>query len=188
VPEGLVKWILSFCTNRTGSVGVGSYTSQMERIQHAGIPQGSPLSPILYVFYNANLVEGRMSKDQGSLGFIDDFTAWVTALDTQAATEMLQRQVIPKAEKWSRESGATFEADKTGLVHFTRPRDTRANTGEAQGGLHFMGTSIKPQDRVKILGVVLDHNLKMSAHLDKVILAATRKCLAISRLRGIRQA
>lgn len=54
---------------------VGDYESPISEIEHAGIPQGSPLSPILYVFYNANLVQGRISKSEGSIGFIVDYNA-----------------------------------------------------------------------------------------------------------------
>ena len=42
IPESMVKWIRSFCEQRTGSVVVGSYTSALTPITHAGIPQDSP--------------------------------------------------------------------------------------------------------------------------------------------------
>ena len=71
----MVNWIRSSREQRTGNVVVGKYTSALTTIGHAGIPQGSPLSPMLYVFYNANLVEGQMGTYGGSIGFIDDFMA-----------------------------------------------------------------------------------------------------------------
>lgn len=49
----------------------GDYESPVQVIEHAGIPQGSPLSPILYVFYNENLVQGCINKSEGFLDFID---------------------------------------------------------------------------------------------------------------------
>jgi hypothetical protein len=75
IPGDLVTWIESFCKGRKASVVVGDYESPISEIEHAGIPQGSPLSPILYVFYNANLVQGRISTSEGSIGFIDDYNA-----------------------------------------------------------------------------------------------------------------
>ena len=97
VPEVMVKWIRSFCEQRTGNVVVGKYTSALTSIAHAGIPQGSPLSPMLYVFYNANLVEGRIGADGGSIGFIDDFTAWRTAASCAETTRKLQSEVLRTA-------------------------------------------------------------------------------------------
>jgi len=39
---------------------------------------------------------------------------------------------------------------------------------------------------MKILGVVLDHKLKITAHIDKTVTSATHNCLALGPLRGIR--
>ena len=52
---------------------VGGYESEAREIEYAGIPQGSPLSPLLYIFYNADLVERRIDSRGGALGFVDDF-------------------------------------------------------------------------------------------------------------------
>ena len=60
--------------------GMGDYESGVRDIEHAGIPQGSPLSPFLCVFYNANLVQSRLEKSGGSIGFVDDYNAWVAGL------------------------------------------------------------------------------------------------------------
>lgn len=182
VPDGMVKWIRSFCEDRSGSLMVGGYVAECSPIAHAGIPQGSPLSPILYCFYNASLVESIISKKGGSLGFIDDFTAWRTGSDRVETTEKLQNEVLQVAERWSAESGATFEASKTGSIHFERSSVDE----QARPSLRFLGSEIRPQDKIKILGVVLDKKLKMTAHIDKIVTSATQKCLASGRLRGIR--
>jgi hypothetical protein len=55
-----------FCTGRHASVTVGSYESEVAEIEYAGIPQGLPLSPLLYVFYNADLVEKPIDGQGGS--------------------------------------------------------------------------------------------------------------------------
>ena len=52
--------------------------------------------------------------------------------------------------------------------------------------LHFFDNEINPQDMIKILEGVLDCKVSLTAHCDKSITAATKKCLAIGRLRGIR--
>lgn len=182
VPAAMVKWIRSFCEDRTGSVVVGRYVSERTRIAHAGIPQGSPLSPMLFIFYNANLVDSLIGPQGGSLGFVDDFTAWRTGVDREETKRKLRSEVLRPATRWSRESGATFEASKTGLIHF----DFKRVEEERGSPLRFFGAEIKPQDKIKVLGVILDDKLRMAPHIEKIVERATKKCLAIGRLRGIR--
>lgn len=182
IPEMMVAWIRSFCEGRAGKVIVGQYESAMRPIAHAGIPQGSPLSPILYIFYNAGLVRGDIDASKGSLGFVDDFTTWVTTPSAMEGTSAIQRDVIPKIEQWAEQSGATFDLEKTAFVHFVRPR-SKVN---AETSLKFRGVEVVSKPAVKLLGVILDAHLNMSAHLEKVTLAATKKCLAIGRLREMR--
>ena len=57
VPHTAVKWIRDFCSSRKAQAALGSFESEARQIESPGIPQGSPLSPLLYVFYNANLVD-----------------------------------------------------------------------------------------------------------------------------------
>lgn len=185
IPPELVAWIESFCSGRKASVVVGDYESPARAIEHTGIPQGSPLSPILYVFYNANLVQGPINTREGSIGFIDDYNAWVTGPSAAENTRKLQMQLLPRVEKWARESGAVFEADKTAFIHFVRPLQP------AQGPsnhLVFGGKTISPKGSVKILGVTLDSGLSMDEHVSKVVARAIGKCMALRRIRGVRPA
>ena len=49
VPSLAVRWIRNFCDGRHAQVTVGGFESEVSPIEFAGIPQGSPLSPLLYV-------------------------------------------------------------------------------------------------------------------------------------------
>src|SRR5579859_383311 len=76
IPEFIVRWVESFLSDRTMHLRFNRIDS--ERIQiEAGVPQGSSISPILYLFYNADLLEipGSMEapeRRRSSWGFIDD--------------------------------------------------------------------------------------------------------------------
>jgi hypothetical protein len=152
-----------------------------DSIAQDGIPQGSPLFPILYIFYNANLVEQPIHKTKGALGSADDHLAWVVEESIDENIRSLQTTIIPKAEGWARESGAIFEPPKTGLNHFTRRNEKEGHEGPE---LRFQGQDITASADVKLLGVTLDSKMKFQQHVATVTARATRQCLAIRRLQG----
>ena len=70
--ERTVNWMASFLSNRHTSIAIDGYQSKEYQIKTA-IPQGLPLSPILYLFYNADLIdECNIKADAMSTGYIDD--------------------------------------------------------------------------------------------------------------------
>jgi hypothetical protein len=83
----------------------------------------------------------------------------------------------------SRQSGATFEADKTSLINFTK----RAETDDSRA-VQFNNIAILPQQSVKFLGITLDKKLAIDEHLSSVIKKGTRACLSLQAIKGTRPA
>ena len=57
IPEKLLRWIEAFCSERTATIQINGQSSEVRSLPQAGLPQGSPLSPILFLFFNADLVQ-----------------------------------------------------------------------------------------------------------------------------------
>lgn len=163
VPEVLVKWVEAFCSNRSASIVVNGKTSGVMDLPQAGLPQGSPLSPILFLFFNANLVQSITNKNKGAIAFIDDYSAWVTGSSASENVVKLQRTVVARAEEWEATSGATFEAEKTMLIHFTRNEQRWSDQP-----IVIKGREVHPKTEVKILGVVFDQELRFKAHAGRI--------------------
>ncbi len=120
IPEQMVQWIQNFCANRTATVTINGDISCKTALAQAGLPQGSPLSPILYLFFNAELVQGVINKNKGSIAFIDDFTAWVTSPSITENLNKIRTSITLHLESWAHESAAVFNSQKTVFIHSTR--------------------------------------------------------------------
>jgi hypothetical protein len=71
MPETISRWINSFLQGRTTQLQFNGIRSE-SMATPAGVPQGSPLSPLLYMFYKTDLLEIAPQHQGIRLGFIDD--------------------------------------------------------------------------------------------------------------------
>jgi hypothetical protein len=80
----------AFCSERPATTLVNGHTSQQQSLPQAGLPQGLPLSPMLVVFFNADLLQHRLNVNGGSIAFVDDCNPWVTGPSAEANRDGIQ--------------------------------------------------------------------------------------------------
>jgi hypothetical protein len=61
------------------------------------------------------------------MAFIDDYSAWVKGPTVETNKAGIQA-IIDRALGWERRSGATFEGDKTTIIHFTHNAERTSDT------------------------------------------------------------
>ncbi len=111
-------WLNNLLRNRTYCVRVGSHFSK-ERPLKVGVPQGSPLSPLLFlVMVNDFPI---LSNPGQTLLFSDDVEFHVHAEDGRDAETKLT-PYLNRISKWSRKWRIKFSAAKSVLINFTRQR------------------------------------------------------------------
>lgn len=179
IPKGLLRWIEAFCSDRTANIQINGQLSEVQSLPQAGLPQGSPLSPILFLFFNADLVQRQIDSQGGAVAFVDDFTAWVTGSTAQSNRVGIEA-IINGALDWERRSGATFEADKTAIIHFA-PKMRKLD----HEPFIIKGKTVVPKDRVKILGVLMDTRLKYKEHIARAASKGLEAAMELRRLRGL---
>jgi hypothetical protein len=179
IPEVLLRWVEAFCSERTATIQINGQVSEAQSLPQAGLPQGSPLSPILFLFFNADLVQRPIDSQGGAIAFVDDFTAWVTGSTAQSNREGIEA-IISEALDWERRSGATFEAEKTAIIHFA----SKAHKSD-QSSFTIKGQTVEPKDHVKILGVLMDTRLKYKEHIARAASKGLEAAMELRRLRGL---
>lgn len=90
VDERIVRWIASFLCDRRIKIIIDDYISEEYNIE-TGVPQGSPLSPILYIFYNSDLIEQCDSDGTTATGYIDDAAILACGNTTEETCNKLER-------------------------------------------------------------------------------------------------
>ena len=179
IPEVLLRWVEAFCSERTATIQINGQASEAQSLPQAGLPQGSPLSPILFLFFNADLVQRQINGQGGAIAFVDDFTAWVTGPTAQSNREGIET-IVNEALDWERRSGATFEAEKTAIIHFA----PKAHKSDSEP-FTIKGETVEPRDHVKILGVIMDTRLKYKEHIARAASKGLEAAMELRRLRGL---
>jgi exonuclease III len=177
VDEKLVRWLASFLKERWTRMTMDDFTSKEHSIS-TGIPQGSPLSPILYIFYNAGLLETcELDLDTTATGYIDD-AAILACGDTTAETCAKLKVALQKAQNWATAHASKFAPDKFQLAHFTRSR-TRFDIEQE---VETEWGNIMPKTTCKYLGVVMDHKLDWKPHVEKIKQKVSKSVNALASL------
>jgi hypothetical protein len=155
IPDWIVKCVGSFISNRTTTLCLpGNNTVAFPT--HTGIPQGSPLSPILFLVYNADLVEicNPLTLPASGTGFVDNVNALAFGKLTEENCRTLQT-VHEGCLEWARRHGASFAPEKYILVHFTKVRTKHNHTCP----LILPTSTIHPSPSARVLGVILKKKL-----------------------------
>ncbi|KAE8238379.1 hypothetical protein A4X06_0g8806, partial [Tilletia controversa] len=119
-PQPVIRWAASFMKGRSTALRLGDYTSQQMDLPD-GLPQGSPVSQLLWLAYSRGLADALGDRRGVSIAWVDDINIAVASADLDELEEKGQ-EFLDKAEAWAQDHEASFDSKKTKACILHRPR------------------------------------------------------------------
>jgi hypothetical protein len=195
-PDPLCKWIMSFVANCRAAISFDGYTGPLLPKPDLGIPQGSPLSPILSVFTTSNVLK---IFDQPSaqpvakmFAYMDDHVVGIATRDTATTAQqaaVCYKRVRDEFSKYKIE----MEPTKNEVMHFIWVSGIAIQRKEGETGAqankrrrHEVQTTpvvikitntqgqgqsdivVKPSTLLRWLGIYFDYLLHFSDHVTRM--------------------
>ncbi len=126
-PDNIARWAYSFATGRTARVRLDKTTLPAEAVS-CGLPQGSPVSPILFMLFASPLYQLAGASRRNRYGYADDMALRATSLSAEDNARQLSA-ALKALLAWGTAEGITINPDKCELIHFYRGRESAAKPG-----------------------------------------------------------
>lgn len=159
------NWIRSFLSKRTFQVKVGAELSD-KYIQENGTPQGSIISPVLFLLMINDIPPGLHGVDMTL--FADDSAIYIGHRNIKTIKEKIQSS-LNAIHEWCDKNGFKISINKTTAVLFSYARS------KPKIDLKIGKKPIKLEKTAKFLGVVFDSKLTWNAHINYIVEKCKRR-------------
>ena len=161
-PPKMTRWLSDFLVGRVIQVNVNGFLS--DKISPiAGVPQGSVLSPLLFLIYVNGLPKPHHRQNSKSQ-FADDTALWAASKNVQFAAKRLQKD-LRKLAKWCAKWRIKLNPEKTNVIIFSRSYLAR----KPEPTLKLYGERLKIYPQVKFLGIIFDSKFTFKKHFEDIL-------------------
>jgi hypothetical protein len=161
----LLAWIKDFLSERRQKVRVGEAQSSWTKVK-SGVPQGSVLGPVLFLFYVNDMPDNCMTN---VLMFADDTKA-SNAIQSKEESEKLQED-LNSLHGWTEKWQLQFNKKKCKVLHIgpKNQQYTYSITDPTKAPSILEASSYE-----KDLGVCMDNQLVFDEHITQITAKANR--------------
>ncbi len=183
VTDTALEWIKSYLLNRKQRVDLDNNFSEDCDVKY-GVPQGSCLGPLLFLFYVSQLYDIIDRHLPSSHGYADDTQLYVSFRpdcdENSESTLAALEDCISDVRAWLLSHKLMFNDSKTEFLVIGTPQQLLKINIES---VNVGGVQIKPVDSVRNLGSWFDKHMSMSVQVGKICTKAFRGLYKIRQIR-----
>ena len=168
-----LKWIESYLKNRKQFVTVAGEMSKTSDI-NTGVPQGSRLSPLLFICLMADL--DLWTKESMLTNFADDTQSVIIEDKKVDAVEIAKREANSVIDFFEN-NNLVNNSDKAAILYNSRGKSD-AITVEGVGG-----ESISSTESEKLLGLHINSSFEWSTHVEKMVIKLKQRVGLLKRIK-----
>ena len=166
IQGNVLNWITDFLSNRSQFVTVNGSSSEPAPVS-SGVPQGSVLGPILFIYY----INDMPDVTEEELKIFADDTKGSNEIENDVDVLNLQK-CIDNLTEWSKLWLLKFNGPKCGVLHMGKNNEKHDYFITLNGITHKLNKTILEKD----LGVFLDPDLNFSQHITTKVNKAKSMC------------
>ena len=168
LPTKLCRWLSDFLVGRVIQVKIEGFLSP-KVYPKAGVPQGSNLSPLLFLIYVNDMPNPNHHQTDKSQ-FADDAGQWAVSKNIDLAAEYLQRD-LDKLARWCAKWRIKLNPEKTKLIIFSKFRFAI----RAEPALSLYGDLLSYYPQIKFLGITFDNRMTFTKHFEEILERCNQK-------------
>ena len=177
--RGLAKeWFISYLHNRKQFTSIGNTNSEELPIS-CGVPQGSVISPLLFLIFLLYINDFKNCTISLDLHFFADDSNLFFSHKNLAQLEMIINVELAHVQTWLSTNKLSLNIDKSNYVLF-HPPQKKVNISIK---LNVNDTSLKEKPCIKYLEIMLDSNLNWKTYVNYISTKIKRSIGILSKMR-----
>ena len=165
-PTKLCRWLSVFLGGRIIQVKIEGFLSP-KVYPKAGVPQGSNLSPSLFLIY-VNDMPNPSHHQTNKSQFADDAGQWAVSKNIDLAAEYLQRD-LDKLARWCAKWRIKLNPEK--VIIFSNSQFAI----RAEPALSLYGYLLSYYLQIKFLGLTFDNRMTFTKHFEEILERCNQK-------------